>query len=174
MSDVKVTSKINQTAVRDLDKLLSQKILIGILGAEATQRKKDHDGSMSEKTLVEIAALHEFGAPSQGIPRRSFLRDWLNLNESRVARTLQAIITQGDWRKGLLRFGAWCVGEVQKRISKGISPANAPSTIQRKGSSKPLIDTGQLRSSIAFAVPGLGLTGSNPTPTSNKPKKVHK
>ena len=42
---------------------------------------------------------------------------------------------------------------VQKIVSLR-SPANAPSTIQGKGSSNPLIDTGRMRQSIDYEVEG--------------------
>jgi hypothetical protein len=47
------------------------------------------------------------------------------------------------------------VGQAQANISAGGSPAfapNKPATIARKRSSKPLINKGQLRSSIAHRV----------------------
>ena len=39
-------------------------------------------------------------------------------------------------------------GDVQQNIVNGKWAANAPSTIKRKKSSKPLIDTGKLRQSV--------------------------
>jgi hypothetical protein len=44
------------------------------------------------------------------------------------------------------------VGVIKQRIANGIAPPNSPYTIARKGSSKPLIDTGQLRNSITYQV----------------------
>jgi hypothetical protein len=49
-------------------------------------------------------------------------------------------------------IGMRVVGDIQDRISDGIPPPNSPITIARKGSSKPLIDSGQLRQSISFEV----------------------
>lgn len=54
--------------------------------------------------------------------------------------------------KELERVGLWAQGSIQQRISDGIPPPNAESTIRRKGSSTPLIDTGQLRTSIKYRV----------------------
>ena len=52
----------------------------------------------------------------------------------------------------LEQFGAWSKGEIQARIARGVPPPNAASTVKRKGSSTPLIDTGILRSSIDYEV----------------------
>lgn len=42
------------------------------------------------------------------------------------------------------------VGEVKKRIITGPFVPNAPTTIAKKGSDKPLIDTGQLLDAIDY------------------------
>lgn len=49
-------------------------------------------------------------------------------------------------------IGIWAQGEVKKKIGTITTPALKPSTIQAKGSSKPLIDTGQMRNSISFEI----------------------
>lgn len=45
-------------------------------------------------------------------------------------------------------LGLRAVGDVQSRIADGIEPAISKATAARKGSTKPLIDTGRLRQSI--------------------------
>jgi len=57
-----------------------------------------------------------------------------------------------DGKLMLTRFGLRYVGLIQQRISSGIAPPNSPVTVARKGSATPLIDTGQLRSSIRSKV----------------------
>jgi len=52
-------------------------------------------------------------------------------------------------RKFLGRLGEWFKSEIQNKIDILQSPRNAPSTIARKGSANPLIDTGQMKQSIA-------------------------
>jgi hypothetical protein len=116
-------------------------------------------------TVVDIAIWNEFGTAD--IPARSFLRGWFDENEE-TAKTALMRFLQGYLEKkyqtkeqALDAFGAWLQGQIQARIAKGIPPPNAPSTIAKKGSSKPLIDSGQLRSSITFAV---SLNGAELTP----------
>ena len=43
-------------------------------------------------------------------------------------------------------------GIVQKTIKEGSFVPNAPSTIRKKGSDKPLIDTGRLRQSVNYHI----------------------
>jgi hypothetical protein len=50
------------------------------------------------------------------------------------------------------RIGMVAVGDVQRRIVQRIPPPNAPSTIAKKGSDVPLIDTGRLRQSVDYTV----------------------
>ncbi len=110
----------------------------------------------SEATVMDVALFNEFG--TETIPPRSFLRGWADENEQanieRMRRIGEAVM-QGKLpsvEAGLARFGVFAVGSIQKRIADGIPPPNAPSTVAKKGSSTPLVDTGQLRSSISSRI----------------------
>jgi len=107
--------------------------------------------------IAVIGAVHEFGSADGRIPERSFLRVPLRQN----AETFQAIwraqvpkVVDGDMtmHQVMSQLGARAVAVSQEAISEGIAPENAESTKKRKGSSKPLIDTGALRQSITFIV----------------------
>lgn len=110
------------------------------------------DKKRAAPSLIEIAGYHEFGF---GVPRRSFIADWYDQNEQQAHKMLRRIAgvhVQGKETldRSLKRFAAWGVGEIQARIAAGIAPPLAPSTLRQKGANKttPLINTGQLRSSI--------------------------
>ena len=45
-----------------------------------------------------------------------------------------------------------CAGYMQDNLTNGNWKPNAPLTIELKGSSHPLIDTGQMRQSITYVV----------------------
>ena len=49
-------------------------------------------------------------------------------------------------------LGAKAAADVKNTIRQGIPPPNSPETIRRKGSSRPLIDTGQLINAITWIV----------------------
>jgi len=112
----------------------------------------------SSMTVAQIASIHEFGLPPH-IPERSMLRATCELNSEKYTEALRKIgigITYAriDLRRGLDLLGITIKGDVQKRIAAGIMPPNAPSTIARKGSSKPLIHTGQMRAALDHEVRG--------------------
>ena len=114
--------------------------------------------------LAELAAIHEFGSPAAGIPERSFIRSTFrrveDAEEKMIARLVKALF---EGRIGLGQalgmLGAWGAGQVQatirQHLTEGPEPqANKPSTIAAKGSSTPLIDTGQLIGAITWQVVG--------------------
>ena len=128
--------------------------------------KREHDGAESSRssessgpTLVEVAGWHEFGAPDANIPQRSFIRGTVDEKRADIER-LEAVLLENvvtgkiTEAQALDQLGAKVAGMIQTRISQGIQPALAQATIDRKKSSTPLIDTGQLRSSITWAVEG--------------------
>jgi hypothetical protein len=129
--------------------LRKARIKLGIVGPNASQA---HD-AQSGMTISMVATFHEFGL---GVPQRSFLRDWATEEKKEIQRVLKWVVgrvVQGmDVKDALDVAGAKFVGMVQKRISRRIDPPLAASTIARKGSDVPLIDTGLLRTSITWLV----------------------
>jgi hypothetical protein len=140
-------------------------VVVGVIGSDGTMR---HFGS--RMTVAEIAGVHEFGTRSAGrnhnitIPRRSWLRDYVDENKAKIGTRLRktairAIDTGKTIKKVMETFGVVTVGEIQERIAKGIPPANAMSTVMHKtrgkgGATTPLINTGQFRSAISYLVEG--------------------
>lgn len=130
----------------------SGEITVGIHEAEGQAAKEGDDGG--DMQLIDVAIVHEFGSDDGRIPRRSFIRDWedekAEEHKGQLRQSGKAVIDgKLDAERALGRLGVLYQADIQKRIADGIEPENAPSTIARKGSSKPLIDTGQLRSSIS-------------------------
>lgn len=129
-------------------------ISVGILEKDGATPKKEEDGD-SDLTVLEVAIWNEFGTDK--IPSRSFIRAWFDENRDRareMLRRLMVSVVEGKRTKHqvLELLGQTFVAEIQARISAGIPPENALSTVAHKGSSKPLIATGQLRSSISYEV----------------------
>lgn len=128
-------------------------VLVGVQGKEAKATHRTEDGEEAQ-TVGEIASQHELGL---GVPERSWLRDWVDENRAQIQEDLRRamrLVLLGRMTKeqAVSLLGVKYVGEIQARISAGIDPANAPSTIARKGSSTPLIDTGQFRSAITHVL----------------------
>ena len=113
-------------------------------------------------TVADVARFQEFGvSPFQlksgavhpGIPQRSFIRAWFDESQDFIRETLRSQMTQVvagklTAEKAGARIALAFEGSVKQRIARGIPPPNAPSTIRAKGSSKPLINRGQLRNAI--------------------------
>lgn len=135
--------------MKELDQKSTSAVYVGIQGKEADAREEG-----GELTVGEVASQHEFGL---GVPERSWLRGWFDENIDRIHEDLRKV-TQKILKLELTKeqalqlLGVKYVAEIQKRIVAGIEPPNAPSTIKAKGSSTPLIDTGQLKSAITFVL----------------------
>lgn len=132
-------------------------ISVGILAAKGAEEHKNAEEGGEKLTVLDVAIKNEFGL---GVPARSFIGAWFDLNSAKVvkeAHVLFKLVLQGKYEKWQVFeiIGQRAVGGIQKRIADGIAPANSPRTIALKGSSKPLIDTGQLRSSITYLVEGV-------------------
>lgn len=106
--------------------------------------------------IAMIGAVHEFGAPERGIPARPWLRtgvksgqaDYIRLNRRNLLRIIDGSMSVDT---AFRQLGAMAVGKVQMyiRASNHFKPLKQK-TIDAKGSSKPLIDTGQLIQSVTF------------------------
>jgi hypothetical protein len=146
--------------IKDVDKgwrsLLKRVDAMGTTGLSVGVHEEEGGAEYSDgATVAEVATYNEFG--TERIPERSFLRTWYDENKEQAlidARKLFAYITRkgGSLRNGLDQLGLRFVGQIQTRISSGIPPENADSTIRQKGSSVPLIATGQLRASVRHKV----------------------
>lgn len=106
-------------------------------------------------SIATIAAAHVFG--TSRIPQRDFLRPAIEKNlpsfQSLTATNLVRVATgQMNLETALGQLGAAAAGAVQAEIVSGSFAPLAPATVRRKKSSKPLIDSGNMRQSITFRV----------------------
>lgn len=111
----------------------------------------------AQLTIAEIGAIHEFGAPGANIPERPFLHPGIREGGDQIARLSQVLLFQlqnGEITKNdaLEQLGLLGVRLVQEKIRNGEFVPLSPRTIARKGSSQPLIDTGQMIQSVTFAI----------------------
>jgi hypothetical protein len=105
--------------------------------------------------VASIAIFQNFG--TRTIPQREFMGS--SFDESLAALTN---LTQREYRKitdgssttvkSLNRMGLFMVGKTKKKIVALDTPPNRPSTIMKKGSSNPLIDTAQMVNSVSHVV----------------------
>lgn len=99
-----------------------------------------------------------YGDPAFGIPARPFLEPSIEANLDRVTRqqntVINAVLDGKDPHKEAEKLGLLCQNIVKSWFTdpRNHWPPNAPSTIAKKGSDRPNIDTGQLRNSITYVV----------------------
>jgi hypothetical protein len=112
------------------------------------------DGTYPDGTsVVYVAKLHEFGI---GVPKRSFIRDTVDEYRKDISDKLKRaggrVVRGADEARQLASIAGFVTRMIKDRIRSGIAPANAPSTIAKKGSSTPLRDTDRLIESIKSKV----------------------
>ena len=134
-------------------------VAVGIHQAEGSQPKEED----SPFTLADVASANEFGTQNESgteiIPSRSFLRSTYDENQGRffalLRRYRNELLTDKKTMFQVLSFvGQFAQKQVVLKIVAGGTPftPNAPRTEQAKGSTSPLIDTGQMRQSIRYEV----------------------
>lgn len=126
-------------------------VKIGIMSDSGT-----HEGGIS---MVELAAIHEFGTADGHVLERSFLRSTFRAQidawKAFAKRLLKGVVGgKMPIAQALGLLGQRAAADVKKRITTGagIPPLLAKSTVSRKGSSRPLVDTGALLNSITYVV----------------------
>lgn len=154
-----VTSKDNGYAdlIKRVIGMKPVTVRVGILEKDGGAAHGDDDA-----TLIAVAAWNHFGVLAKNgegwhIPPRPFITDFVDKHEAEIRQKLvvlmQSVVKGERTREQALdAIGAWCAGQIQQEVADGVPPPNAASTVREKGSSTPLVDTGQLRSSISFDV----------------------
>lgn len=130
----------------ELEKLVKLEVQVGFQRGEAAHE----DGT----DLVDIAAYNEYG--TSDTPARPFMRQSFENHEDELQkacdRVNQTLSTGGTAEAALKQLGAYAKGLVQQEIVDGGFEPNKPSTIKKKGSERPLIDTGTMRQSVNFVI----------------------
>lgn len=136
-------------------------VKVGLLGGAKDRRPGEPVGN------VELGVIHEFGAPAEKIPERSFLRRSFDAHKPEYLELLKKLahgVYGGkltlDRALGLV--GAKVSSDVKATVTQGepIPPPNSPRTLARKeakssgaaGPVRTLVDTGRMIGSIAWLV----------------------
>jgi len=109
-------------------------------------------------TILDIAMWNELG--TSRAPARPFLRKSVDENTDKIkaacAAQLKKLANGGTAEQCLRALGTFQKGLIQEKIKNGSFTPDADSTTQKKGSDKPLIDTGRLRQSVEFIIQNKG------------------
>ncbi len=165
MFKVKVERKKRGKGVAGLSSLLPgpSKVKVGFPAGEADQ------------DTITKAIWNNFGTKGGAsgggwggpIPERPFMQNAIKANRAKyrnsmrvAARTIIVAVVQGRnsgiaaKTSALTKLGIQAQGDIQAEITSLQSPPNSPVTIELKGSSNPLIDSGELRNAVTFKVDG--------------------
>jgi hypothetical protein len=128
-------------------------VLVGIPQANASRPSEQVNNA-------ELMYIHTNGSPIKHIPARPVIEPAIEANRPAIVReleqALEAVFEQDPLQARAHLEAAGIVGRNAAirwfTDPRNGWPPNAPSTIARKGSDRPLIDTGQLRRAITYVV----------------------
>jgi len=120
-------------------------------GVSTGVHEDDSGRNDDEVGNANLYAIHEFGAGR--IPERSSLRTAFDANVDSYFKLMafgagKVLDGTAKPQAAVAIVGERSTADTVEGIRKGIPPPNAPFTVARKGSSTPLIDTGQLVQAI--------------------------
>jgi phage gpG-like protein len=153
---VKMTKDRLPQLIAQIGALTKRETLVGIPSATAT--RKDNEPINN----AQIGFIQEFGSPANNIPARPFLIPGVTSVKERIAEELErgarsALTGTPVLDEAFHRVGLVAQNAVRAKINNGPFAPLAESTITQRlargrTGTKPLIDTGQLRNSITYAV----------------------
>lgn len=155
MNTVKTNFSGIQLLRRQVGELEAGRVQVGLF-SDTAARSADR-GRISDNP--SLGAIHEFGDPKHAIPERSFIRMPLmtQLGPQLLAKGaswLFVLRTRGA-KRTLALLGALAEDVIQEAFSTagfGQWPELRPATVRKKGSSRILIESAQMRKAVAFRV----------------------
>jgi hypothetical protein len=123
-------------------------------------RKLNKDGTFSKngkfvkKRLANVATDHVVPAHKMTIPARPYFRTMIADKSPHWGDDLGKVLVARDYdvSGSLKAMGEEMQGQLVASIDALIEPALAPETVKKKGFSKPLVDSGVMRSAVNFEV----------------------
>lgn len=145
---------------RDLGKakiereLKAAKKIVALVGIPSDAKRHEDNPYIG---LAQIAYIMEKGSAVNNIPARPFMQQTRQRNEKRMmglSRRLLKALSNGSTTAmdAIKKLGASYEGAMKRIFIEGSFAPDAPATVRRKKSSRPLIDTSLLRQSIKFKV----------------------
>lgn len=133
---------------KQLESLSKLDVLVGIPQAEERE-----DGEITNAQLLFIQSK---GSPVNNIPPRPTLEPTVSENKARISemyrKSIEATLNGQNGRAELEKIGLWTSTKVKDKFGSDELVPNAPITIKKKGSDRPLIDTGQLRNAVTYVI----------------------
>jgi hypothetical protein len=153
---IKVRKDIYKQVKKNLLDFSKLDLLVGV-PQEKTERDKDVQGETTNEpiTNAELMFIHTNGSPVKNIPKRPTIEPTIEENKDKISEKFKTAVNKilnnrGDGKEDLEKLGIWVVNKIKARFGSEELEPNTEGTIKRKGSDRPLIDTGQLRDSITY------------------------
>lgn len=142
--------------VKKLGQLSQKRVKVGVL-AETGGNQTHPNSNLS---LIELAGVHEFGSEKAGIPARSFIRstserpDVIRGYQKIAAEQVTKVVDGESANAALETLGEYLTERTRETIldNKTSGPPLKPETVERKGFSTKLLDTGALADAIQHKV----------------------
>ena len=136
---------------KNLQQFKDSVVKAGILAKDGSQ---NHSEGI---TVFQIGMIHEFGVPEKNIPRRSFIRAPIENNIKEITKLIEnnhKLVSENAMsaKVALDRIGIKAQNTIKESFRNNDWKPLKRATVKRKGSSRPLIDTGQLIGSISYIV----------------------
>lgn len=130
----------------NVKKLLSREVSVGFFAGT-----RNNEG----KSIPNIARKNEYGDREKRVPARPFMAITVARAEgamlASMARIARDVVRGGlDATTPLTRLGRSFATAIRTTILSNVPPPNTPRTIARKGSSRTLIDTGQMLRAVTY------------------------
>ena len=144
------------SAVSEIEKMAKAYVIVGFpAGTKTHAQDKNGRHKKAGLSMPQIAAQNEFGTDK--IPARPFLYNTVDENREKINNQIgkeytKVVEGQKSVKAALSLIGLFVQKMVTDKIDAIHFPPNSPATIKRKGSSKPLIDFGQMRQAVTFKV----------------------
>lgn len=150
---VEVTTRVTADGKR-LEKMLKE--LSNLEVAVGFQRGKAYEEDGTD--VCDVALWNELG--TEHSPSRPFLRKSVDENQEKISeftsQKAAELIAGKPVAQVLNEIGVFQKGLIQEKITNGEFVPNTESTIKKKGSDKPLIDTGRMRQSVNYVIRSRG------------------
>jgi hypothetical protein len=150
ISIIKTQDNTNEV-LKSLQSLINNEILVGITSEKAVRPGEPINNAM-------LAYIHEHGSPAHNIPKREIFQPCIKAHKEDISKLLAGtmqVALKGQDPKPKMNYIAdkvagWC--RQWFTDPRNNWPPDKPATVKRKGSDRPLIDTGALRQSITGVV----------------------
>lgn len=150
-----MTVKVTKDRVEEVMRAMMDADRYQVLVGFPEQTGKRQEGGI---TNAQLAYIHDKGSPINNIPARPFLAEGIEAVQGQLEAIFEGIAARAlangpdEVADGLEKIGMAAVNGVRAKIVQGPFVPLKPTTIARKGSSRPLIDTGQMRQAVTYVI----------------------